>query len=444
MKTFGTISRTGLLLVAALAVNTCWALPAKKPQAAPGGPVSFVVISDPHLYNARLGTSGSALEEYLFAGDPKLVKESEAVLEAALAQVAELGVRFVIISGDLTKDGEIASHVLLAQHLQKLEQAGIEVFVVPGNHDINNSRAVAYLGDMTRPVPNTSPETFRALYQRFGYGQAIGRDRASLSYVAEPAPGLWLLAIDSAKYQGDPADWIGGRISAETMTWILATLQDAQAKGKRVIAFLHHGVNAHFLPEPVLFPDYLLDDWPIVSAQLAAAGLQVVFTGHYHSQDAAYPLNQQLEPQLTLCDVETGSLVQYPCAFRVVTVGETALNIRSVRVEQIDAFTGGLPFQQYAEAFLRIHMEPEVIARLEALLFFSHDEASQLAPVVIDALVANYVGDEAPTQGTLVTIRELASSPDPRRQQLAMLLAGIWTDLPPADNQLVVPFTFGQ
>ncbi len=32
------------------------------------------------------------------------------------------------------------------------------------------------------------------------------------------------------------------------------------------------------------------------------------------------------------------------------------------------------------------------------------------------------------------------SSADPREQTLGMLLAAIWTDLPPNDNDLVVPF----
>jgi len=391
---------------------------------------------DLHIYGARLGTSGAAYEQYLY-GDPKLVKESEAILEAAAEGMVQAGVQFVIIPGDLTKEGELVDHVLAAQHLQKLEQRGIQVFVVPGNHDINNPNALCYVGDGTRPVPNTSPEAFRAIYQRFGYGEAIAHDSGSLSYVAEPVPGLWLLAIDSCKYQD--ARLVSGRISPQTMAWIQATLQQAQARGKQVIAFMHHGVNQHFLPEPLLFPDYLVDDWQLVSAQLAEGGLKVVFTGHYHSQDAAYPVDENLQPQQTLCDVETSSLAQYPCAYRIVTIYGDMLNIRSQRVTEIKADTDGLPFQEYADAFLRFYMEPQVVQRLAALLQFSPEEARELAPIVIDALVANYAGDEAPSAETWQIIEGLLSSPDPRRQQLGQLLAGIWTDLWPADNELQIP-----
>src|SRR5215831_10669236 len=136
------------------------------------GPVRFAVISVPHLYNTRLGTSGLAWQETLYR-DPKLLKESEPILQSALESIVQQNVQFLIITGDLTKDGELVDHVLMAQYLAKLEQHGIQVFVVPGNHDINNPYAVTYIGDGTRRVPNVSRETFRALYQRFGYGQAL-------------------------------------------------------------------------------------------------------------------------------------------------------------------------------------------------------------------------------------------------------------------------------
>ena len=334
------IGQTTPLLLACLVAANVWSASADRPgknrPPATAEPVRFAVISDPHSYNARLGTSGSAWQLNLY-NDPKLLEESEPILESALASIIEQGVKFLIIPGDLTKDGELVDHVLMAQHLAKLQQRGIQTFVVPGNHDINNPFAVRYPGDATKPVPDVSPQVFRALYQRFGYGQALARDAASLSYVAEPVPGLWLLAIDSCKYQeneqlGTPV--VSGRISPDTMGWIVGQLRQAQAKGKQVIAFMHHGVNLHFFGEDRLFADYLVDDWAEVGAELAAAGLRVVFTGHYHSQDAAFPVNATGQPTLTLCDVETGSLAQYPCAFRIVTLKDGLLDIRSQRSDR--------------------------------------------------------------------------------------------------------------
>ena len=61
-------------------------------------PVQFAVISDPHLYDTRLGTTGSAFESYLNQ-DPKLLRQSEAILESALDSIIQQHVRFVIIPG---------------------------------------------------------------------------------------------------------------------------------------------------------------------------------------------------------------------------------------------------------------------------------------------------------------------------------------------------------
>lgn len=404
-------------------------------------PVRFAVLSDLHLCDPRLITPGPAYEAYL-AEDPKLLVESEAILESALKGVVDQHPQFVIISGDLAKDGEVLNHVRVTQHLAKLEHQGIKVYVIPGNHDINNADAVKFLGDSTRPVPTVNPQTFRALYQRFGYGEAIARDPHSLSYLAEPVPGLWLLGIDSCKYEeskelGFPV--VSGTIKPETMAWIEGVMHEAEAKGKEVIGFMHHGVNQHFLGEFQLFPDYLVDDWPEVSAHLAGLGLKVIFTGHYHSQDAAYSLDVNGPTDPLLCDVETSSLVTYPCAYRFATLDGTTLAITSQRVTEIDADTGGMPFQQYAFAFLWPRVVNISTVELMTLFGLPEDQASAIAPLVAQAIIANYAGDEQMDAATQAIIDNLlATEPGSPTYMLGMLLTGIWTDLPPGDNQLTV------
>ncbi len=403
-------------------------------------PVRFAVISDTHLHSARLGNSGAAFERYLDQ-DPKLLRQSEAILEAALNMVADERARFLIIPGDLTKDGEIVNHRRMVRHLARLERRGIQVFVVPGNHDINNPEAVKYVGDTTRPVDSVSPGQFRALYKRFGYGEAIDTDAHSLSYVAEPVVGLWLLAIDSCKYDESlrlGSNVISGRIRPETMAWVEVKLQQARARGKRVIAFMHHGLNQHFIGQPGQFGEYLVDNWPGASAQLARAGLKVIFTGHYHSQDAAYLVDETLKPVSDLCDVETASLVQYPCAFRIVTLDTNGvLHIESRRVTQVNADTDGMPLQQYAEKFLRARLPALVARQLAARFKLSEAHAAQAAQVVADALIANYAGDETPAPETRAMIEDWINGAQPQRT-LGLLLRGIWTDLPPTDNECVL------
>jgi hypothetical protein len=387
-------------------------------------------------------STGSAFEAYL-AADPKLLALSEPILDAAITDLIRCDVRFVLISGDLTKDGELTSHLKLIPHLQRLERAGIQVYVVPGNHDINNHDAVAFHGDAATPVPSVNAAQFRALYHRFGYDQAIAHAPDSLSYLAEPAPGLWLLALDSTKSAESATALhpiVSGRLTDATLAWAVGKIQAAHARGKKIVAMMHHGVNPHFLAEPQIFGDYLVDNWPVVGATFAGAGLKVVFTGHYHSQDAAWMIDATGTPLPgTLCDIETGSLVQWPCAYRVVEMDRAGLlHIDSPRVTAIHANLGGVPFPTYAEQFLRSLLPYQVTYEVKALFNVDDATAAAVAPMVVDALVANYAGDENPSTETLMTLQALQGMPEPYFT-LGQLLGTLWIDPTPGDNTLVVP-----
>ena len=68
---------------------------------------------------------------------------------AALAQSAEEnGLEYVLIAGDLTYNGEKNAHEALAARLAAFEaETGLQVYVINGNHDINNSSATQYIAD---------------------------------------------------------------------------------------------------------------------------------------------------------------------------------------------------------------------------------------------------------------------------------------------------------
>lgn len=301
---------------------------------------------------------------------------------------------------------------------------------------------MAFDGDTTRPVARVNPRIFRAIYERFGYRQAICRDNNSLSYVVEPAPGLWLLAIDSCKYDENKTNAhpvVSGRIRPETMSWIQDVMQNAGARGKQVIGFMHHGVNQHFFGEADFFPDYLLDDWAATSVQLAQAGLKVIFTGHYHSTDAAYLVDQAMNPLSPLCDVETASLAVYPCAYRIATLdAQQQLSIETRRINAINFDTGGMPFQQYAFNAVFAPTVEIATARIMATFGVPREQAAAVAPLVTQAIVANYTGDEAPSPQILALIQSLVSGPNEPDHSLGLILAGLWTDLPPGDSNVAV------
>ncbi len=410
-------------------------------QAVLAAGANFAVISDPHFYDTDLGTTGQAFEAYL-AQDRKMLQEGEAILKAAIQTIRAKKPDFVIIPGDLTKDGELTSHQKLARHLSVLEKSGIKVFVAPGNHDINNPHAVSFQGATTTPVPSVTPEEFASVYNEFGYGEALYRDPASLSYIAEPVDGTWVFAIDSCKYENNMAGHYpetSGAIRPATMSWILEKLAQARSLGKEVLGFMHHGVTEHYQGQSLAFGQYVVDDWANVSTTLASAGLKLVFTGHYHANDISQSMPANKGP--FLYDIETGSLVTYPSPFRIVTLMAGKAAIHTEYVKRIAYNTGGVPFPEYARNFLMEGLLGIAQYTLKNQYGLSDEMAAQLAPLVANAFAAHYAGDESPDPATLATISNFLKSPDPTTQFLGQTLYALWTDLPPADTHAFLDFT---
>ena len=417
---------------------------------------SFAVIADPHYMDPDLLVEPSSAFEAYLAQDRKMLKESQAILEKVMEMIlakneaAENKYKFLIVSGDLTKDGARTSHEKFASYMAQIEAAGIEVYVVPGNHDINNPHALAYNGDTTTVVDNVSPDDFASIYAQYGYSQALERDPNSLSYLAEPVEGLWLLALDSCKYADNPEPGEGspetsGAFSEETLAWITEKLAEAETEGKKVIATMHHGLVEHYTGQAQLFGEYIIDDYLEVSQALALAGLGVVYTGHYHAQDVTLKNTWDSQEQsYQVFDVETGSLVTYPCPIRYVSVDKYGVEtITSDTVTEIDYDLGGLEFPDYAMNTLTEGLDIIATATLTAPVAqggfgLTEEQAAQVSPLIVAAFVAHYSGDESMDAETYQTIVTLLSSEDATMQTLGQYLGTLWTDLAPPDNNVVI------
>jgi 3',5'-cyclic AMP phosphodiesterase CpdA len=414
--------------------------PVDKPAAYPE--VNFAVMTDLHTYDPGLGTEGKAFENYV-AGDYKLTRESAEILQTAIGQINSENVSFVLVPGDLTDHGDRASHELVAQYLKQLQAIGKKVYVIPGNHDIDNPNAVSYAGNVIQHVPNITAEEFAQIYADFGYKDALYRDPASLSYVAEPQEGLWLLALDSARYKGKVGETetvTGGRFSPQTLTWIEDMLIKAAQDDKAVIAMEHHPVTEHFDGMATYFPEYVIENYQAVSRLFAAYNVRLVFTGHFHAQD----ITERTWPDINkfLFDVETGSLVTYPCPYRVINIdGAQKAAIRSVRIQSIASHPQD--FQGYAEAQLKNGVTATA-TNMIASYGVDRSEAEKLGAQVAQAVVAHIAGDEKLPPGQ-PAIQENGLSPLAWMgvQFKKGLVESLWKDLPPPDNNVTLDLKTG-
>ncbi|MDO5035587.1 MAG: metallophosphoesterase [Porphyromonas sp.] len=323
--------------------------------------VTIAIASDVHLMApSLLIQEGEAFQRALEA-DRKLLCESETLVDKLIEELQAHAPDLLLIPGDLTKDGERLSHELFAEKLQELRESGIQTLVVPGNHDIYNPHARVYDGDNHAPTDQVSPETFAEIYKDYGYGGPHLIERGPrLSYVAEPIEDLWVLAIDSCRYETNNEDrypYTGGEVTLETILWVEKIAERAKKKGKRLLAMMHHGILEHFPVQTLLAREYLVKDWIKVASRLANAGVRVVFTGHFHAQDVA----ALRFPKGLLYDVETGSIVTYPSPYRIVHYYPDRLEIESHHIALQSEITNGLTLQEYGYQHLEEGL-PHMIA----------------------------------------------------------------------------------
>lgn len=404
----------------------------------PGGHLRIAVVSDIHYMHPSLlgpgGATGAAFLNYLNQ-DPKLVEFSDPIWRQVMATLKEEKPDILLVPGDITKDGEKIGHQAMAGFFNQLRENGIQVYVVPGNHDINNAKAKKYIGDNDFPVEMTSKTDFANIYGNFGYNSAIARDASSLSYVAQLQPGLRMIGIDACKYDeyGPSGDIAAGKIKPETLGWIMTQIAKAKQQHQEIFAMMHHNLIEHYTGQSQLDPGYVIDDWQNVTNTLMDAGLKLIFTGHYHANDiASYTYNGN-----KLYDIQTGSLVTAPIPYRIVTMKSNKLEVKTNHVQSIAAtLPGGLNFTDYSTLFLSGHLDGYFNYYLSNLLGAPAPVASYAAPLFRNGIMAHFAGDEKMPPDQRAKIDALAGM----SQQLAGIVTTLWTDPGEKDNNTNVDY----
>ena len=244
----------------------------------------------------------------------QLTSLSPLIFDRFLKDAAEADIDYVFISGDLTdNNGEASVDAFSAILADFEERTGKEVFVVPGNHDLNMG---ANPDDHLR---------FREKYYRFGWDVALAVDEATSSYTADLKDDYRLLAINSNKADG------GGYITPELLSWIEVQAKQARSDGKKLIAMMHHHLLEHFTMEQRIDGFYIIDNYKEVSEKFAEWNIRVTFTGHLHWGDIA-----EYQGKNTIYDVTTFSLATYPLRYRDVTFEPDSIELKSRTIDKLD------------------------------------------------------------------------------------------------------------
>lgn len=315
--------------------------------------LDFASLTDIHFYPASLTGDNCEVWQDYCTRNYKLFNQSESMLRTAIETMLTRNpdLKYVLVPGDLTRDGEYEGHVALAEILREAEEEyGVEFIVINGNHDINSTDAASFADGEKKQTRSVTADEFREIYKDLGYDLAFteyaekgDKIAGRLSYAADLDGGYRLIVIDSCKYSFDePAAPItGGAISDELMLWIKDLADSAYAQGKVPMLMLHHSLAPHMKIETSVTSSFILDDYLYVAEALASYGIHYAFTGHLHTDDISSVTNDDGE---TIYDFETASLTTFPCTYRENRIttfsdGESSMKSQSVAFDAEKEYT---------------------------------------------------------------------------------------------------------
>ena len=200
--------------------------------------VMLMTANDLHYISPTLTENKELFRIAVDNADGKVSHYSGEIVDAFVDKVMEQGPEALILSGDLTFNGARASHEDLVKKLSRIEEAGVDVLVIPGNHDVDSQNAYSFNGEEIVPTEALSSYEFVQMYADFGPDRAISKDEYSFSYVYQTSSDVRVFMIDSNCYGK-------GFVNDHTLKWLEDELLRAKADNANVITVTHQNIYAH-------------------------------------------------------------------------------------------------------------------------------------------------------------------------------------------------------
>ena len=241
------------------------------------------VISDTHLIADELHDDGSTFQRMRDTAAGKDLDYQEIALTAFTRKLLKEKPTALIITGDLTFNGELISAQKLSSIFEPLQKAGIHLFVIPGNHDIFDGWARKFEGDKELYATQISPFEWKKIFAD-GYENAANVDEGSLSYSINLNQNYHLVFLDSNLYEireSVSAPLTNGELSSRQLIWLEKDLKEAKSNKQYSLIFMHHNLYDH---NKIIHGGYTLDNAAELQKLCAKYHVLAVFSGHIHAQ----------------------------------------------------------------------------------------------------------------------------------------------------------------
>ena len=310
--------------------------------------MNLYVMTDTHLYSKRNWLSDPYKWER--KASQLQMRESEDIIREAFDIILkDPDTNTVLITGDLTDNGEINSHEDLLKILEEYTAKGLRILLTTSTHDFaelnktpfykpDNSKGLSYGYDENyeykRFLPCATREDLRSWYAPYSLNNAISVHHESMSYTCDLDEKHRLIAINDDYISNDKNTQRG--LKKEQLDWILLEAKKAKDEGKTIVCTTHHPV---LVPSPVYkligARDVIADNANLANL-LADAGVNFIFTGHSHIHDIEY---HKSEKGNLIYDISTGALVGSPPLMRKVNFLEDgSVDVKTITIESLSGF----------------------------------------------------------------------------------------------------------
>ncbi|MEL1239806.1 metallophosphoesterase [Flavobacterium flavipallidum] len=204
-----------------------------------------------------------------------------------------------------------------------------------------------------------------------------------LSYLIEPAEGVWLLAIDGNVYipkeeaknhPENSANYNSPNVGynqvlthkKHLIDWAAKVAKEAKKRGKTLIAFSHYPmVDFNDDASPMmrkLFGEekMQLHRVPVeeVSALFAEAGIQLHFAGHMHINDTGV---RKYKNGKALFNIQIPSLAAYIPGYKILTLhNKNKMEISTVTIDSVPGFKTLFPLYEQEYGYLKTIGDPDI------------------------------------------------------------------------------------
>ena len=272
-------------------------------------------MTDPHYLSSELTDGGASFLKTVQNGDSKLPQYSDLYMSAFTDAVLDAEPDLVILSGDLTYNGERLSHEGIRAYCRQIEEAGIPVLVIPGNHDISNQNAVRFTGSSFERVENTDGDQFREIWQEYGYNEASSLDSASGSYIFEFSPVLWFLCLDVNSYSNNT-------VPGSSISWIQQQMARAERSGARVILVSHQNLLRH---NSVFFYGYQIYNADLLIELFSDYKILCCLSGHTHLES--------VRREGDILEIVTSALAVAPNQYGILALADGRMRYHTERLD---------------------------------------------------------------------------------------------------------------